>query len=84
MLCEKLNAMIYHEKSNKVLILVVMEDALRDNEINENPDVIGCLNPCCNGRCSASAMIASFNPGWDQGLNPCCNGRCSASLIPHL
>ena len=37
-----------------VLILVLMEDALRGPlEVVENPHT-GSLNPCSNGRCSAS------------------------------
>ena len=38
------------------------------------------LNPCCNGRCSASYRVIVENSRVD-GLNPCCNGRCSASLV---
>ena len=40
----------------EVLILVLMEDALRVLLHNRKTDnVLMCLNPCSNGRCSASA-----------------------------
>ena len=55
-----------------------MEDALREEGelllIPQRP----CLNPCSNGRCSASALLGWIEPG-QEGLNPCSNGRCSAS-----
>ena len=37
-----------------VLILVVMEDALRVRIIPADGEISLSLNPCCNGRCSAS------------------------------
>ena len=65
-----------------VLILVLMEDALR---------VCGrsciffhrseSLNPCSNGRCSASAFNRPVVGSTYESLNPCSNGRCSASTI---
>ncbi len=35
-----------------VLILIVMEDALRENSRWQCRDIDGSLNPYCNGRCS--------------------------------
>ena len=35
-----------------VLILVLMEDTLRDWEAQTRTDEFGCLNPCFNGRYS--------------------------------
>ena len=40
---------------NKVLILVLMEDALRGEESSMKCHLVNCLNPCSNGRCSASS-----------------------------
>ena len=43
-----------NDKKSDVLILVVMEDALRDIVRVSCADYSLRLNPCCNGRCSAS------------------------------
>ena len=60
-----------------VLILVVMEDTLRDDwEDFSYINDYGCLNPCCNGRYSQSAR-ASLHACDLCCLNPCCNGRYS-------
>ena len=37
-----------------VLILVLMEDALRGHKCSTGVQQLECLNPCSNGRCSAS------------------------------
>ncbi len=62
-----------------VLILVLMEYALRDKEEICNNKIKMCLNPCFNGICSASANKCAFN-FTGVSLNPCFNGICSASL----
>ena len=62
-----------------VLILVLMEDTLRDlSEFNMSEDA--GLNPCFNGRYSQSyvcrdAEVKTFS------LNPCFNGRYSQSWL---
>ena len=43
-----------NELDKRVLILVVMEDALRALPIVGFNSYLDRLNPCCNGRCSAS------------------------------
>ena len=65
--------------SEKVLILVVMEDALAlcfksFNFRNKS------LNPCCNGRCTRTYPWLSFSIK-TTSLNPCCNGRCTRTII---
>ena len=43
-------------KFDAVLILVLMEDALREiSSLSTNP-LCSSLNPCSNGRCSASSQ----------------------------
>ena len=42
----------------RVLILVLMEDALRVQPQVQQQSRATCLNPCSNGRCSASEMTA--------------------------
>ena len=42
---------------DKVLILVLMEDTLRDVPMDERKDVVASLNPCCNGRYSQSKCL---------------------------
>ena len=64
-------------KSNQVLILVVMEDALWA-EIQRLEWHLNSLNPCCNGRCSLRVQLM-LRCCLTQRLNPCCNGRCSLS-----
>ncbi len=39
----------------------------------------GSLNPCSNGRCSASSETGEVFSNHFISLNPCSNGRCSAS-----
>ena len=63
-----------------VLILVVMEDALAQNELIWPLMWCASLNPCCNGRCTRThsypVQMESI-----QCLNPCCNGRCTRTLL---
>ena len=61
-----------------VLILVVMEDALGDRT-RKHLNLLTCLNPCCNGRCSRR-VLCQKNCKRDSSLNPCCNGRCSRRI----
>ena len=44
-------------KERCVLILVLMEDALREVKISEVVGSEGGLNPCSNGRCSARTTM---------------------------
>ena len=60
-----------------VLILVLMEDTLRDAENFQEVDIDG-LNPCFNGRYS-QRRASFFNILFIFGLNPCFNGRYSQS-----
>ena len=62
----------------EVLILVLMEDALRESQTGSFGDGCNSLNPCSNGRCSAR-FINQPNNNKTMSLNPCSNGRCSAS-----
>ncbi len=50
-------------KIAKVLILVVMEDALWLATRKCYEDYRFCLNPCCNGRCSLTLIVFG---GWTQ------------------
>ena len=43
-----------------VLILVVMEDALVQYITLKKSSLPLCLNPCCNGRCTRTAIIQTF------------------------
>ena len=43
-----------------VLILVLMEDALRAYIDLYNLTFPNSLNPCSNGRCSASSLLGSY------------------------
>ncbi len=61
-----------------VLILVLMEDALRDILAWNTKAKQARLNPCSNGRCSAS-FSEKEEKKLEGCLNPCSNGRCSAS-----
>ena len=45
-----------------VLILVLMEDALRGYSLTTLTLSKTCLNPCSNGRCSASPLGSTYNP----------------------
>ena len=61
MLCEE----YLYDKNGfplNVLILVLMEDALRATQALLGWVVPGRLNPCSNGRCSASGSIESDHP----------------------
>ena len=49
-------------RTKTVLILVVMEDGLRDEEYVEGEANYICLNPCCYGR-------------WSQSYEVLCNAR---------
>ena len=55
-----------------------MEDALRVLGKDTELSLESSLNPCCNGRCSASIKIMVRSLKEKNSLNPCCNGRCSA------
>ena len=66
-------------KKASVLILVLMEDTLRDVERVVEEELELCLNPCFNGRYSQSkenrkSIISEYC------LNPCFNGRYSQSV----
>ena len=56
MLCENVEGYQY-VKYIEVLILVLMEDALREEYTKAVFHLEGCLNPCSNGRCSARDQI---------------------------
>ena len=43
-----------NQRNESVLILVLMEDALRVGVLGRTRLSDACLNPCSNGRCSAS------------------------------
>ena len=59
MLCEQSNA---GKMFNwVVLILVLMEYALREHSKSNIIFVVKCLNPCFNGICSARQEICLFN-----------------------
>ena len=60
----------------EVLILVLMEDALRVFIVTLSMGM-SCLNPCSNGRCSARINLKN-QEDYQNSLNPCSNGRCSA------
>ena len=62
-----------------VLILVLMEDTLRDFNESNNVTRARCLNPCFNGRYSQrrARLVFSFA---SPSLNPCFNGRYSQSV----
>ena len=66
------------QQDHLVLILVLMEDTLRDGYslLLENAQV--CLHPCFNGRYSQRDSIKEeIEKG--KSLNPCFNGRYSQS-----
>ena len=42
------------------------------------------LNPCSNGRCSASGFFLIQKIGDSGCLNPCSNGRCSARRMSEV
>ena len=65
---------------DNVLILVLMEDALRDVVKNPKNGKLFCLNPCSNGRCSARIKTMTYLK-LEKSLNPCSNGRCSARTL---
>ena len=60
-----------------VLILVLMEYALRAKTIIDIRDSKMRLNPCFNGICSARLLPQLQEPK-QLRLNPCFNGICSA------
>ena len=72
----RVNHILSHPESVVVLILVLMEDTLRDKDVARFYKDVKCLNPCFNGRYSQRAAglaaLAAF-----IGLNPCFNGRYS-------
>ena len=38
---------------------------------------IGSFNPCSNGSCSPSMMVAIGSSSFESCFNPCSNGSCS-------
>ena len=61
----------------RVLILVLMEDALRDRPLRRQERLLSVLilvlmEDALRGTCNV------VSPTSDGGLNPCSNGRCSA------
>ena len=61
-----------------VLILVLMEDTLRDKEVGYlQGNKIEGLNPCFNGRYSQRYDIEKTDTIRWFSLNPCFNGRYS-------
>ena len=59
-----------------------MEDGLRDVVSNVAKECgYYSLNPCFNGRWSASFLKTVATLQNDNGLNPCFNGRWSASVL---
>ena len=57
MLCEPVVINRATTSALLVLILVLMEDALREEVMNLFEKAMNCLNPCSNGRCSASLLV---------------------------
>ena len=77
MVCERLG----DEESPytfRVLILVLMEDGLREVKIQSVAFCAEGLNPCFNGRWSASLPEKDYDNVVYSRLNPCFNGRWSA------
>ena len=71
-------AMVVKSSPKLVLILVLMEDTLRENVIERLIKAGASLNPCFNGRYSQRfRSFKKFN--LVKGLNPCFNGRYSQS-----
>ena len=62
-----------------VLILVLMEDTLRELKQIDIMTKSECLNPCFNGRYS-QRMLQACRLRVRLGLNPCFNGRYSQSM----
>ena len=73
---EVMNAM--NNFSVTVLILVLMEDTLRDYKFIKTK-LMASLNPCFNGRYSQRRHINNLNKDYEESLNPCFNGRYSQS-----
>ena len=61
-------SMLRHNKLQDVLILVLMEDTLRDSERRGNETVTVCLNPCFNGRYSQSICKDADVKNFDKVL----------------
>ena len=59
MLCESYDKCVFLNK--EVLILVVMEDALREYDKETKWITVRGLNPCCNGRCFARTREGALN-----------------------
>ena len=72
---EKLESKI-RKKVGGVLILVLMEDTLREVFSVKRIESQSCLNPCFNGRYSQSAEFTKLTAE-QESLNPCFNGRYS-------
>ena len=69
-----------NENNTLVLILVLMEYALREELTQLDENGVESLNPCFNGICSASSFRTQQRLHQDS-LNPCFNGICSASQM---
>ena len=63
-----------------VLILVLMEDTLRETLPSIKANFDTGLNPCFNGRYSQSRRAGRLQRG-KQCLNPCFNGRYSQRTV---
>ena len=66
-------------RNEKVLILVVMEDALAQLVDLSKAQLVS-LNPCCNGRCTRTHFRSTLT-NCQMSLNPCCNGRCTRTCF---
>ena len=63
----------------RVLILVLMEDALVLKYVTSRLRYSFGLNPCFNGRCTRT-MEENGKKKSSLSLNPCFNGRCTRTL----
>ena len=72
----RVNHILSHPESVVVLILVLMEDTLRDKDVARFYKDVKCLNPCFNGRYSQRVEDPK-NLLRLRSLNPCFNGRYS-------
>ena len=63
-----------------VLILVLVEYALRDKKVNLHLDCFRSLNPCFSGICAARCTTITYMKQVTC-LNPCFSGICAASLV---
>ena len=66
-----------------VLILVLMEDTLREKKFGSKIQKLISINPCFNGRYSQRIKKSSGRRS-KKRINPCFNGRYSQSIIESL